>query len=195
MSDKEIYTAFAFLLTAIAYTPYLYDTIKKNIQPHPITWGIWGITTLIIFCAQQSDGGGVGTWAIGFSGVYVVCIALLSFFYSTSLSIKPSDWFFLSGALISLMLWYFSETAMWTVITLSIMNMIGFGPLFSKVSAAPYSERIRFFAWLIPRNILACLGLEHYSIITLFFPLAATLTCLVLVIFMAIKRYKLSTYQ
>jgi len=190
---KEYLSALGILLTFLAYIPYIRSILKDEIKPHVFSWGIWGITTLIVFLAQLSDNGGFGAWVIGVSGLLVTIIAILAYVKKSDASITKVDWVFLFIAIASMFAWYFTSNALWAVVILTFMNVIGFAPTIRKSYMQPFSEGLSFFLILVPRNLISIAALEHYSVTTVFFPAVTALACLTLISLAAYRRKVLKT--
>ena len=78
MYTKEIIALVASLLAIVGNVPYLYDIIKKRVQPHHYTWFVWSIVSCIIFFGQLAKGAGVGAIPTAASEIFTIII----FFFS-----------------------------------------------------------------------------------------------------------------
>jgi hypothetical protein len=185
---KEYLSAIGIFLTFLAYIPYIISILKNKIKPHVFSWGIWGVTTLIVFFAQLSDHGGAGAWVIGVSGALVSAIAVLAYLKKSDASITKIDWVFLCIALVALCAWFFTSNALIAVIILTFMNVVGFAPTIRKSYYQPFSEGLSFFMILVPRNLISIAALEHYSVTTVFFPAITALACLTLISLVMYRR-------
>lgn len=185
---KEILTLIAIALTFVAFVPYIILTIKGEVKPHVFSWVIWSITTLTVFAAQWSDGAGFAAWSTGISGCVTVFIALLAFVKRADITITKTDWSFLVAAIISLPIWFFTSDAVWTVIILTGIDLMAFGPTIRKTYVMPYSESIIFFAIFSVRDVLVILALEHYSLVTVLFPASISTACVLIIIMMLYRR-------
>jgi len=134
-----------------------------------------------VFLAQLSDKGGVGAWPIGISGVITLYIAFLAYQRRTDVTITTTDRVFLAAAAVSLPRWFFTANALWAVIILTIVDVLGFGPTFRKTFVAPTSESTLFYGLFAVRNTLVILALEHYSMTTVLFPAVIAMVSLALV--------------
>ena len=56
---------------------YLYDTLTSKIKPHPYTWFIWSIVSLVTFFGVLVKGGGIGTIPIGIAEIFTILIFIL----------------------------------------------------------------------------------------------------------------------
>jgi len=177
---KELLSAAATILTFIIFFPYIRSIRRGDLKPHVFSWVIWGLGTLIVSFAQLAGRGGLGAWVIFVSGLITIYIALLAYFKRGDTAITSTDWIFLGLALCALPSWFFSSDPLWAVVTLTFVDIIGFGPTLRKAYAHPYNESVSFFALAAVRNLLVILALEHYSLTTVLFPAVVGLTCLLL---------------
>ncbi|MEX1668835.1 hypothetical protein AB4876_07920 [Zhongshania guokunii] len=137
MSLKDLFALAAIALTFICFAPYIRGIHRGTTQAHVFSWVIWGITTVIVFFAQLDAKGGSGAWPIGVSGTITLYIALLAYQRRGDTNITRSDWLFFGAALSSLPLWYFSADAVFAVIVLTIVDLLGFAPTLRKAYHQP----------------------------------------------------------
>ena len=177
---KESLSAAAIVLTFALFFPYIRSIQRGETKPHVFSWVVWGLGTLIVFFAQLADKGGPGAWVIGVSGVITSYIALLAYRKRGDTVITRTDWAFFLAALSALPCWFLTSNPLWAVVTLTIADVVGFGPTVRKAYAYPHDESVGFFALSALRNLLVILALEHYSLTTILFPAAVGLACLLL---------------
>jgi hypothetical protein len=84
--------------------------------------------------------------------------------------------------------WFFTSNPLWAVVTLTLVDLAGFGPTIRKAYVHPYNESVSFFALSAARNLLVILALEHYSLTTVLFPAAVGLSCLLVAFLLACRR-------
>ncbi|MCU4675132.1 hypothetical protein N7931_05745 [Catenovulum sp. 2E275] len=193
MSDIELnikigLSVLALLLTLYGFIPYIKGILNKSITPHVFSWVIWGLTTLIIFFAQMDAGGGIGAWPIGISGCITIFIAFLAYKNRADVQITLLDWSFFIAALAAIPLWYFSQQPLWSVILLTIIDLLGFAPTIRKAYQYPEQESIFFFSLFLTRNLLVIAALESYSVTTVLFPLAVAIACIGLIAIIIVRR-------
>jgi hypothetical protein len=188
VSTKLIFSGLAIVLTFIAFVPYIRAILSGLTRPHVLSWVIWGSTTVVVFFAQLDARGGIGAWPIGISGAVTLYIAFLAFIKRSDVSITHTDWVFLTVALASLPLWYFTSDPLWAVVVITVVELLGFGPTIRKAYTYPHEENVPFFVMFIIRNTFAILALEHYSIATVMFPLFSGCACALLLIVVSYRR-------
>jgi hypothetical protein len=181
MPSKEILGDLATLLTFVAFAPYVIASLRGTVKPHVFSWVIWTLTTFVVFAAQLQAEGGAGAWSIGWGGLITLIIALIAFWKKTDLSIHPMDWGFFLAALASLPLWYFTNDPLASVVLLTTVDILGFGPTLRHAWRNPYQEQITFYALYVIRNVFSFAALESYSVTTWLFPVAVGIACLPLI--------------
>ena len=85
-----------------------------------------------------------------------VLIACLAYLKRADISITKIDWMFFTAAFFSLPVWYFTSDPLWTVIILTAVDVLGFGPTIRKAYSFPYSESVVFFAIFAARDLVWC---------------------------------------
>lgn len=189
---KLIFSGIAIILALVGFVPYIALIIRGKIKPHVFSWVIWGITTTVIFFAQLEAEGGVGAWPIGLSGFVTILIAILAYLKRGDATITRMDWGFLIAALASLPLWYVTNDPLWTVVILTTIDMIGFGPTFRKAYHRPFEDSRVFFIIMIMRNACSVVALEAYSVTTVLFPFCLAMGFLILLVILQYRRMVLT---
>jgi len=190
MSYKEIFSAIAIAVTLIAFIPYIRSILQGKTKPHVFSWVIWGFTTFIVFLAQLADKGGIGAWPIGVSGFITIYVAFLAYSKQSDRTITKTDWIFFVLAIISLPLWYVTSDPLWTVVILTIVDILGFGPTFRKAYKYPFEEHLIFFVLMTARNLISIVALEHYSWTTILFPFTIAIVCIIFILMVLLRRLK-----
>jgi len=192
MMYKELFSAIAIALTIIAFFPYIRSILKEETKPHVFSWVIWGSTTFIVFLAQLKDGGGVGAWPIGVSGLITIYVAFLAYLKKSDKTITLIDWCFFLSAMASLPTWYFTSDPLWAVVILTAVDLLGFGPTLRKAYFHPYEENLTFFSIFMARNLIVIMALEYYSLTTVLFPAVIAGACFALIVIVMFRRRILS---
>lgn len=185
---KELFSAVAIALTFIAFLPYIRSILQGKTKPHVFSWLIWGSTTFVVFLAQLADNGGAGAWPIGVSGIITLYVAFLAYTKKSDSTITKADWLFFILAMTSLPLWYLTSDPLWSVLILTTVDVMGFGPTIRKAYHHPLEEQLTFFMIFVARNFIAIVALEHYSLTTVLFPAVTAVACMMLVLMVAYRR-------
>ncbi|MCZ8343044.1 MAG: hypothetical protein O9301_08435 [Leptospira sp.] len=185
-----IWSSIAVLLTLWGYAPYIWKIWKGTLKPHYFSWLIWGLTTCIVFVAQWSENGGLGSYPTGVPGVLTLVVAIYCWQHRKSTILKPFDWFILILTLVSVPIWCLLADPLYSVILLTVMDVLGFMPSFRKASEDPYADSLSFYFLFFVRNFISILALEVKNLTTLVFPFFVGLFCLVFVFWVIYCRWK-----
>jgi hypothetical protein len=178
-------------MTIGAFLPYIRSVIRGKTKPHVFTWGIWGLATVAVFVAQLSDGGGVGAWPIGVSGLVTFSVVALALARKADTTIVWIDWVLLVLALSALPVWVVTSDPLAAVVILTFVDLLGFGPSVRKAYDHPFDENVTFFVIVALRNFLVVGALENYSWTTVLFPAVIGLACALFAVMIMRRRQTL----
>jgi hypothetical protein len=190
MFSKEMLSAITTLLTLLSFYPYIRSIMKQDTKPHVFSWVIWGITTCMVFAAQLSGGGGIGAWPTAVSGLISLCIAVLAYRCKSDVRITRMDWLCLSGALIAILVWSLTSDPFWAVLLLTMIDTLGFLPTIRKAYHRPFEENMTMYVIVFFRNIVGIFALETYSPTTILFPAVMSLTIVLAVPLILLRRWQ-----
>lgn len=186
------FNTIAIILTLVAFVPYIVNIVTQNTKPHAFSWFIWAITTSIVFVAQVEAEAGVGAWSIGLSGLITFFIAGLAWLRQGLETLRFTDWLFLLAALSSLPIWFLTTDPVWAVVILTLVDLLGFGPTFSKAYHQPFEENRAFFGLFCLRNFCVIAALETVTVTTALFPAAIGIACIALIGLITYRRNQLA---
>lgn len=189
--EKEIFTAIGILCMLTSYGIYLYSIYKGETKPHPFSWFIWGSLTAIIFFAQLSDNGGIGTVITALSGIISLGIAAVAFFLQNNITISRSDKIVFVLSLCSIPLWLITETPLWSVILITLINIGGFYPTYRKSWANPEQENSLSYAIGGIKHVFTLFALGNISIITALVPFSAIVMTSGLILLIFIRSWRI----
>lgn len=141
-SGSEILGALAVVIGLLGYVFYIRGIIKGEVKPHAFTWFVWGLLTSIGFFAQVVDGGGPGTWVTGMTALMSFGFASVGLGASSRVYIEKADWMFFIFALITIPVWYFTGSPLWSVIIITVVDAVAFAPTFRKAYFHPQTENV-----------------------------------------------------
>jgi len=169
------------------HAPYLYDSIKGNIKPHPFTWILWTLLTIIVFVAQVADGAGPGAWGTGAVGAFCIAIMLSSLRHGFN-NIKKVDIMMLIIGLMTIPLWMLANDPTLSVVIIVVIDLLAFAPTFRKSYHKPYDEPLYLPFSNIVRHGLSIFAIVNITIATTLFPFMVGLANVALAIFLIWRR-------
>ena len=196
MSNMDIKIGLSLVATSISigcFIPYVRSILKGNTHPHVFSWITWGLTTIVAFFAQLTDGGAWGAWPIGVSGFITMGIAILAFRLRVQISITKLDRTFFMMAVSALPFWYFTHNPLWAVILLSFADTVGSWPTLRKCWDNPFKEDLWIYILLFFRNLVAIAALGHMSLTTVLFPATMSVSIAVFLIVVWGRQWVIKT--
>ena len=142
------------VLSTFAYLPYVIDTIARRTQPQRASWLIWSVLGSIAFFSQLHEGASASLWFAGVQVGGTITVFVLSIGLGIGGFLNRGDCLVLLGALAGLVLWYFTETAIYAPsITISI-SLLGGSVTVLKAFRDPQSETMS--TWFLSFIASAC---------------------------------------
>lgn len=191
MNAKELISIFTIGLAIVSYTFYFRDILKKGTKPHAFTWLIWGLLNGITFTGQLSAGGGAGSWPLGFTALAMLCIFVFALLRGEK-DIRPFDWFCLVAAILSIVPWLLTNDPVWSIVLVTLIDLLGFLPTVRKVIKKPFEETLITHAINTFKYLLILLALENYNLATSLFPATILVADFMLVLLIVNRRKTLA---
>lgn len=160
----------AVLLGIIEYGIYLRSILREEAKPHAVTWGIWGIMMATVSFAQVSAGGGAGSWLTALSAGATIAFFSFSLTSSARQYITKTDWWMLAGALLAIVPWLLTKNPLWSIILVTIIDALAYGPTVRKAYHHPHTEPALSFALASLKWLPALLALSTISLTTALYP-------------------------
>jgi hypothetical protein len=188
IASSEIRSLLGFLSAVIgllAYFPYFRDIARGSTKPHAFTWLIFTIITAIAYAAQVLGGAGSGAWIMLVSALACAVITVIAFVQG-NVSYSRFDWMCLLLALFGIPLWLLTKTSSYSVIVITLVDIIACLPTLRKSLHHPEQETAS--VWLLSslKFIPALLALNTISISTALYP--AALVIINFVVFWTVYR-------
>lgn len=162
---KEFLVIIASLLALVGNIPYLVDVVKGKVKPHPYTWFVWSIVSIVVFFGQLAKGAGLGAIPTGVSEIFTVIIFLFSIKYGFKNPPKI-DKYFLALALVGLAPWIITNDPTISVITVVSIDLVAFIPTLRKTYHHQESETALLYFTNVLRHCLILSTLGAYNIAT-----------------------------
>ncbi len=187
--DKNILGLVSVAVSMAGYGSYLVSIFRKRTKPHAFSWLVWSILMAIVFFAQMSDKGGAGSWVTGVSALMCSLIAMAAIRHGEK-SITRSDWLAFIGALIAIPVWRLTKDPLAAVLVATVIDALAYYPTFRKSYLKPFEENFQTYCLDILKWVVAFFALEHYSAVTLTYPLFLLAANSTLVAMILVRRQK-----
>ncbi len=168
---QQILGAIAVVLGLIGYVPYFRDIFKGKTKPHAFSWLVWATLTGIAFAVQISENAGPGSWITGVTAVMVFIIFLIAL-KKGQRSFPLFDWISLIVAIGAIALWLMTKDPTFSIILVTLIDLVGFLPTFRKGYVRPFEETPSMFILGSLKFVPALFALETLTIATWLYPLS-----------------------
>lgn len=192
---KETIAVIASLLAFVGNISYLKDVFRGRVHPHPYTWFIWSIVSLVTFFGQMEKGAGIGALPTGISEGFTIIIFIFSLkylFQGKVKHIRMMDNVFLAVALLGLIPWALTKDPTISVVIVVLIDIVAFIPALRKTWMHPDTEKPLLYEMNVTRHILTLFSLEAYNIATTFHSIAMVCTNSIMALF--IKRHSIRRF-
>lgn len=190
--------AVAICITIAIFTPYLMAVWRRTLHPHVISWVIWGLTTMLVAGGQLIAGAGIGAAPIVLSGLLSSAVAVVAMLRRQpghlDTGITRFDGWCLAIVLAGIPIWLSTGDVSWSMLLLTVIDLVGFAPAVRVVWQRPHSESVLLFLAFGIRNALAVLAVESAHLTTVVFPAVIGTACAAMAVLMLIRRRYLSTH-
>lgn len=186
---KETIAIIASLIAVVGNVPYLRDVIKKRVRPHPYTWLVWTIVSLVTLFGQIAKGAGIGALPTAAAELFTVIIFFFSLQYGFK-QIRKTDTYFLIAALLGLIPWALTKDPTISVIIVVSIDLIAFIPTLRKTWFDPKSETPILYSMNVVRHIMTLFSLQAYNIATTLHSIAMIITNTLMTGFITLKKKK-----
>lgn len=194
MDFKLIFGLLATILSIFAFLPYLRDIFKNKTKPHLYSWLVWSIIQTVGVLAMIKGGAEFGSWGLAIGCLFCILIFLLSFKYGTK-NITKLDTVLLVSALIIIFVWIFEEDPLWSVILITMIDLIGFIPTYRKTYLAPHTETLDIYVLDVFSYGAAIVAIANYSLATTLYVSSLVLTNAVMAVIIILRRRSQSLVQ
>ncbi len=172
MIEKEVLTTIGLIITFIGYSAYIYSIFKGETRPHPFSWIIWGLLTTIGFFAQVADNAGPAAYITGVSAAFTFFIAIIGYYKRADIVITRADWITFVFAILAIPLWLVTDTPLYSVILITVIDAIAYYATFAKTWHRPNQELPLLTIAATVKFSLQLFALHNYSVITVLYTLS-----------------------
>lgn len=155
----------AIVLRVIAGAKYFVATVKRQVQPSPVSWFFWGLTAMIAFGVQLSQEGGVQaltTLALGIGPVAVFAVSM--WFQRGAIRLSRLDKGMVVMASVGIICWLFTKDAMLALWFSIIADAVSSVPTLVKSYANPGSEQALPYLLSCSSMVCALAAIQEWTV-------------------------------
>jgi hypothetical protein len=168
---------FAIALRLGGGLQYAWGVVKGRARPNPVTWFLWGFTSMVAFAAQLQEGVGLsafGTFALGLSPLLVFTVSVIKNRRVSHLT--PFTIACATCTFVGIILWQVTSNASLAILFSIIADIFAGLPTIVKAYSDPSSEYSRPYLISIISTVIILLTIHSFTFAALAFPLYMFLT-------------------
>lgn len=190
-SLAEFWGGVAVLLGILGYVFYIRGILAGKVKPHAFSWLVWAIITTIGFLAQLVDNAGPGAWVMGFTALASYAFFFVGLGASSRQYIKKEDWWCFAFSLASIPLWYFTGDPLWSVILITLIDVVAFAPTFRKAYEHPGTEHTWTYGLSGIKFVFSLFALTNITLVTALYPASLVVANLAFVVMVFFRKRKI----
>jgi len=187
LTFKDFMGALAVVITLVAYGIYVWQTLRGEARPHPLSWLIFGILTGTAYLVQLDEAAGPGSWVMGITAIVCLLLCLMSFWRGER-TFPWYEWAFLIAAAVIFIFYLWSRQPTIAAVLAAFVNMLGFGPTVTKAWQRPHSDSITTFALNSIKFIPAFFAMDNLSLATCVMPAALVVANAAVALIIYVRR-------
>lgn len=187
---KWVLAGIAALISICNFSYYVVGILKGKTKPHMYTWLIWSVVAFTVAAGQIVDGAGAGAMVAVIAVLNCLIVAFLSISRGSK-DITKSDKLCLFICAVALVLWPITNSPLWSILIVTIIDLIGYIPTIRKSYNAPHEESIYIFSIFVVTCSLGLLALHNYTLITMVYLIAMNVANTFMVTILLIRRKQL----
>ncbi len=127
------------IIATLNYYYYIGKILKGAVKPHMFSWLIWSLLGAVAFAAQWVENAGPGMWQTAFMTSGTIVVSTMAFFKGDK-NYTRSDWIALAFSLLAIPLWLLTKDPLWSVILITIIDIVAMWPTVRKTWIRPHQE-------------------------------------------------------
>jgi hypothetical protein len=184
---KDTMGALAAAMAVVAYGIYVWQTLRGEARPHPLSWLIFGILTGTGYLVQLDQVAGPGSWVMGITTVACLLLCLMSFWRGER-AFPWYEWAFLVAAAIIFAFYLWSREPTVSATLAAAVAALGFGPTLTKAWGRPHSDSVTTFTLNGLKFAPSLLAMDSVSMATCVFPTALLIANLTVALIIFLRR-------
>lgn len=171
ISVKSIFGLLSGIGTIYAFIPYVADTVNNRTQPQRASWLIWSVLGSIAFFAQLYEGASASLWFVAAQVSGTIIVFILSIRCGSGVYLKSSDYWILCAAVFGLVLWFFAETATYSLMITITISLLGGSITVVRAFKNPDGETLSTWVIFLMASVCALFSVGSLNPTLLAYPM------------------------
>src|SRR5271165_4931772 len=174
-------------LAIIAAIIYVFQTVRGDVRPHPLSWFLFGILSATGYWVQRDQGAHQGSWTL--LAMTIICFLFVAVsVVRGERTFSRREWAFaiVGGAVFTLYL--FTREANVAAALTTIVDALGYGPTFVRGWTYPRKDSAASFALNGAKFVPSLMAMEPISFATSFYPATLLVLNAVVSVMLVVRR-------
>ncbi len=156
-------------LAVIAAIIYVFQTLRGDVRPHPLSWFLFGILSATGYWVQRDEGAHQGSWTL--LAMTIICFV----FVAASVArgerrFSRQEWSFAVAGGAVFVLYLFTREPNLAAALTTVVDALGYGPTFVRGWSHPRKDSVTSFALNGAKFVPSLMAMDPLSFATSFYP-------------------------
>jgi hypothetical protein len=174
-------------LAVLAAVIYIAQTLRGEVRPHPLSWFLFGILSLIGYWVQRDQGARQGSWTL--LAMTVICFLFVAVSVARGeRTFSRAEWAFVAAAGAVFALYMFTRDANVAAALTTAIDALGYGPTFVRGWSHPRKDSAASFALNGAKFVPSLMAMDPISFATSFYPATLMVLNTAVAIMLVVRR-------
>ena len=156
-------------LAIIAAIIYVFQTLRGDVRPHPLSWFLFGILSATGYWVQRDQGAHQGCWTL--LAMTIICFVFVAASVARGeRSFSRQEWSFAVAGGAVFVLYLFTREPNVAAALTTIVDALGYGPTFVRGWSHPRKDSVTSFALNGVKFVPSLMAMDPISFATSFYP-------------------------
>ena len=156
-------------LAIIAAIIYVFQTLRGDVRPHPLSWFLFGILSATGYWVQRDQGAHQGSWTL--LAMTIICFVFVAASVARGeRSFSRQEWSFAVAGGAVFVLYLFTREPNVAAALTTIVDALGYGPTFVRGWSHPRKDSVTSFALNGVKFVPSLMAMDPISFATSFYP-------------------------
>ncbi len=156
-------------LAIIAAIICVFQTLRGDVRPHPLSWFLFGILSATGYWVQRDQGAHQGSWTL--LAMTIICFVFVAASVARGeRSFSRQEWSFAVAGGAVFVLYLFTREPNVAAALTTIVDALGYGPTFVRGWSHPRKDSVTSFALNGVKFIPSLMAMDPISFATSFYP-------------------------
>jgi hypothetical protein len=168
---RDALGALSVALAILAAAIYIWQTLRGQIRPHPLSWFLFGVLSATGCWVQRDQGARAGSWVL--LAMTIICFLLAGLSVAKGeRDFSRREWLFQIAGCLVFLLYLLTTGPNVAALLTTLLDALGFGPTFVRGWSQPHKDSATSFAINGVKFVPSLLAMEPVSLATCIYPVA-----------------------